>query len=654
MAIPDASSLLTGTTTEAQFKAGLAEILDFLRDTDVLTLGLQKKNSLLDVAIAQLRSDFKGLTVPVANANNWVDLLLLTESGRTQREKNSDNLNVLDFFTPQQRATYLNDPSSVDASTAIQATVYFASTLKRCAIAHGAFYTTKTIVLDGDIDFSQADFYTTAALAFDVRQTAGTAPYRLMCANIILPRLIQYTPKPSTGWTAGTVGVKMTNLYSCNVNIGRVQNFETNVLCYGTGTGFVYNEINVGWLDNGKVNLLFDADATGWCNENNFYGGRYSQLSAEGTNVAGVRHIKMNCTPNGINNNVFYKPCIEGSVPEYHIDCGGSHNQFLFCRWEANPPKVLYRTDDALATAANLGTLNLILGGYQVDNVQISIAGTNSGFRNRFTGMSIEHNNISSATGGHRYRNSSSGANPVITIFDATDRLESSNLSAACVQIAARQLTAKRNTDAYPRMKLDFQSGRMYLGGGTVDPVGFFGIAGTALSIGGGVNLVPSTDNAVNLGAPSLRWSTIYAGTATINTSDERLKQQWRSQSDAEKAAALEIKANIGLFKFNDAVDLKGDGARWHVGVKAQQVISILEAHDLNPFDYGFVCYDQWDEQAEVVEQHEAIPQVVDDFGTLVQAEKEAWTEIIQEYRAAGNRYGIRYDELAMFILASI
>lgn len=131
----------------------------------------------------------------------------------------------------------------------------------------------------------------------------------------------------------------------------------------------------------------------------------------------------------------------------------------------------------------------------------------------------------------------------------------------------------------------------------------------------------PSTDNNRALGSVARRWSTIYAGTGAINTSDERLKQQFRSLAEREKAAALDIKNSICLFKFNDAVDLKGDGARWHCGVKAQEVISILESHNLNPFDYGFVCFDEWD--------------ATDDL-------------------EAGSRYAIRYDELAMFILSAI
>lgn len=145
--------------------------------------------------------------------------------------------------------------------------------------------------------------------------------------------------------------------------------------------------------------------------------------------------------------------------------------------------------------------------------------------------------------------------------------------------------------------------------------------SGSSLNMAFYGDVSPNTDNTQKLGSASTRWSTVYAGTGTINTSDARLKQQFRSLSESERLAALEIKNSICLFKFNDAVELKGDGARWHVGVKAQQVVAIMESYGLNPFDYGFVCYDEWG----ATEGHEA-----------------------------GSRYAIRYDELCMFILANI
>ncbi|MGP5346097.1 tail fiber domain-containing protein [Psychrobacter celer] len=134
-------------------------------------------------------------------------------------------------------------------------------------------------------------------------------------------------------------------------------------------------------------------------------------------------------------------------------------------------------------------------------------------------------------------------------------------------------------------------------------------------------NFRPLTDNAVNIGDPARRWKQIYAATGTISTSDERLKTKFDDLQAAEKRAALKIKESIGRYKFTDAVDNKGNKARYHFGVGAQTVGKILQDEGLNPEQYAFYCYDEWEATDDV---------------------------------EAGNRYGIRYDGLIMFILAAI
>ena len=145
--------------------------------------------------------------------------------------------------------------------------------------------------------------------------------------------------------------------------------------------------------------------------------------------------------------------------------------------------------------------------------------------------------------------------------------------------------------------------------------------------------LSPTTTNNVDLGTSSKRFKDVYLTNSPNVSSDERLKQNFRNLRATEKAAAIAIKESICLYKMRDSVEEKGDGARWHVGVKAQQVISILESHGLDPFEYGFVCFDEWCEQEEV---------------------KDEEGNITQEYRPAGNKYAIRYEELLCFIISAI
>lgn len=141
----------------------------------------------------------------------------------------------------------------------------------------------------------------------------------------------------------------------------------------------------------------------------------------------------------------------------------------------------------------------------------------------------------------------------------------------------------------------------------------------------------PSNDNAMALGGASNRYSTVYAGTGSINTSDGRLKEDVRSLSEAERAVATRIKGLIRAFRFTESIEAKGDAARVHFGVIAQDVQAAFEAEGLNPFEYALLCYDEWDEQAEEL----------DEAGGIV-----------REYRAAGSRYGIRYEELLAFVIS--
>lgn len=130
-----------------------------------------------------------------------------------------------------------------------------------------------------------------------------------------------------------------------------------------------------------------------------------------------------------------------------------------------------------------------------------------------------------------------------------------------------------------------------------------------------------NTDNAASLGTASARWSVVYAATGTINTSDEREKTPIEPLTEAHRRIALFLKGKIGVFRFKDAIEQKGDGARYHFGIGAQTVAAAFQAEGLDPHQYALFCYDEWPSEGG---------------------------------RPAGNRYGVRYDELAMFILAAI
>lgn len=145
----------------------------------------------------------------------------------------------------------------------------------------------------------------------------------------------------------------------------------------------------------------------------------------------------------------------------------------------------------------------------------------------------------------------------------------------------------------------------------------------------------PGVDNNYTLGSAVLRWSVVYAGTGAINTSDGRQKQQVRTLNESEKAVAIALKGMIRAFKFNDAVETKGDNARIHFGVIAQDVETAFKAEGLKAADYGIFCYDEWDD---------FYTDVTDEEGKVID----------RVLTPAGNRYGVRYDQLLAFIISAM
>jgi len=101
----------------------------------------------------------------------------------------------------------------------------------------------------------------------------------------------------------------------------------------------------------------------------------------------------------------------------------------------------------------------------------------------------------------------------------------------------------------------------------------------------------PTNDNAVALGGASNRWTTVYATTGTINTSDGNQKKLRGALTSPEMAAWARV--SPVLFKFQDAVAEKGDAAaRMHMGLVAQDVADAFAAEGLDAANYALWCKD--------------------------------------------------------------
>lgn len=148
------------------------------------------------------------------------------------------------------------------------------------------------------------------------------------------------------------------------------------------------------------------------------------------------------------------------------------------------------------------------------------------------------------------------------------------------------------------------------------------GLNGRAIEFGGVYSVGPSVDNIVSAGRPASRYSTVYAVTGAINTSDAREKTTPITIDDNILDAWGDVQ--LVAFQWLQSVAEKGDLARWHFGVIAQQVNEAFTKRGIDGVRFGLLCYDKWDDA----------PAIANGDGVEVVAP-----------RSAGDRWGIRADQ---------
>lgn len=118
----------------------------------------------------------------------------------------------------------------------------------------------------------------------------------------------------------------------------------------------------------------------------------------------------------------------------------------------------------------------------------------------------------------------------------------------------------------------------------------------------------------------TLSWS----GSAIQYVSDKRLKQQI-SQIDDDLLTAWED-VNPVQFKYNDAVEEKGNTARLHTGYVVQQIDEACKKHNVDVSKYGLYCHEEYKEETREVEHDDG-------------------TKTVEVVRPASEHYSLRYTE---------
>ena len=170
--------------------------------------------------------------------------------------------------------------------------------------------------------------------------------------------------------------------------------------------------------------------------------------------------------------------------------------------------------------------------------------------------------------------------------------------------------------DGAPVGSIGFDTSGLYIDGEVNHSgIGFAGNTWLPRDNGGNV------DNIIDLGVSSLRFDDIYAANGTIQTSDRNEKQDIETLTDAEQRAAKSCKGLLRKFRWKSAVEEKGDDARIHFGIIAQDLRDAFTAEDLDAGDYAMFI-------------------------------SSTWTD--EETGEERTRLGVRYPELLAFIISAI
>ena len=179
-------------------------------------------------------------------------------------------------------------------------------------------------------------------------------------------------------------------------------------------------------------------------------------------------------------------------------------------------------------------------------------------------------------------------------------------------------------------------------------------------------SVIPQYNAFYNLGNSERRFNQVFAANSTISTSDARTKTEIAAFTPDELNAAKQLSKEIGTYKLLSAIAEKGDKARLHVGMTVQRAIEIMENNNLNPFAYGFICFDKWDDEfvtIPAVEGQEAFDEPLYEYTENEQGEMQQvqvgvkhheaippTPERTEQVQTAGELYSFRYTELLVFI----
>ena len=140
--------------------------------------------------------------------------------------------------------------------------------------------------------------------------------------------------------------------------------------------------------------------------------------------------------------------------------------------------------------------------------------------------------------------------------------------------------------------------------------------------------------NTQDLGKTGNRWDDVWSN-GSFNGSDRNIKQDIQDLDEAEKRVAVKCKSLIKKYRMKDAVTKKGNDARIHVGIIAQELQAAFESEGLDAFRYSMIGKDIWWEATDAEGNRDV------KYEATV-----GYTEVTQ--------MSVRYNELLAFIISAM
>lgn len=458
------------------------------------------------------------ITVPlIAPLDEGTAALIETPGSATETALSNTFASSASLPIDGARATGVDPTGVTECAAAIQAVLDANAKVgdadgQKIVRFQGVFNIASTVVIKGHADLSAAVFnYSGADVAVQIGNSAAGQLTRIA----VRVGEIICTTKPGTGWVAGTVGLRVSNIFRSQITFQNIRGFDTGLSLVGDAgyaqAGVAYCTFHMGTLNNNQINqkmsVITGGAGTPFVNQNTFIGGSWAH--AEGTYpAAGQRHLLMGQvgTVGSINNNTWLNPSLEGSTEKYAVECNGNENVWISPRFETtgHAPPVLWNERAAR---------NLIVGGFSSDDIVPTIV-SGAAANNVIGTKSIKFESVTD--GGVVLAPFSGGTTAALTVMRGDwQRLGDTTAAGYTARIRPSTALFKSATDTVDRVTIDGLNKLVNFGSGSAAQDASIGrlavgVIGTGIghALRSGLNVTASRPGAVAVGAGSRFYDT--------------------------------------------------------------------------------------------------------------------------------------------------